>query len=101
MIITLDTLSAATEQQVFDHVANHLIRQGMPCIGPGVYSTATSCRYKHKELSCAVGSLMSPDEYRPWFEGKTWARLSKLASCPRHTLISCKSLPTYTTMPMT
>ena len=54
----------------------------MSCIGPGVYSTATSCRYKHKELSCAVGSLMSLDEYRPWFEGKTWGTLVEAGLVP-------------------
>lgn len=58
--ITLATLPEATEQEVFDQVANHLLKQNKQCVtGHG----ACKYRLKDSELKCAAGALMSDEEY--------------------------------------
>lgn len=58
--ITLGTLSQATEQEVFDQVAVHLITQGVRAVnelGLCVYLTADGKK-------CAAGCLISTEEYK-------------------------------------
>jgi hypothetical protein len=62
MIVTLKNLHEATEQQVFDQVVHHLLRQGIRC------KKDSGCMYRlEKEsgivLRCAAGALIADDEY--------------------------------------
>ena len=53
-------------QEVFNHVIKHLVTQGQRC-----YSNHDEiCLYHSPEgMSCAVGCLMSDEEYHPDMEG--------------------------------
>ncbi len=65
MIVTLATLSDCTAQQVFNHVARHLLKQNKRSIDKHP-DHSDLCRYRNGEgLSCSAGSLMSDDEYKP------------------------------------
>jgi hypothetical protein len=57
-----------TKQEIFDKVATHLLTQNAKSIvGSGVDSF---CRYRGENgMKCAVGVLISDDEYRECFEG--------------------------------
>lgn len=73
-VITLKTLSQATEQEVFDQVAAHLLTQGE------VSASSVACRYRGpRGLKCAAGCLISDDEYKPemdeGFIGTSWRHL--------------------------
>lgn len=75
MNITLETLPAATEQEVFDHIAIHLLTQMEKSMS--VYNTMGQYRsdsklYQNKKLSCAAGCLMGDKEYIPELEGNSW-----------------------------
>jgi hypothetical protein len=83
-MITLKTLAQATEQEVFDQVANHLLTQKIRSIkadnGIGV------CAYRgSNNLQCAAGCLIADDEYIPKMDevDKTWSGLVKLELVPR------------------
>lgn len=74
MNITLKNLHLATEQQVFDQVARHLLTQMETSIVGAV------CKYRHIKhdgtiLKCAAGCLIADDEYIKDFERKTWLLL--------------------------
>lgn len=84
--LTLATLPEATAQQVFDHVARHLLKQGAPSMA----SDGAGCRYRgDKGRACAAGCLMSDAEYQALdkhvapdpdlpgasIEGKDWHQL--------------------------
>ena len=65
--ITLKTLHKATEQEVFDKVAKHLLKQNMKSEGCG------ACLYRGpSKLKCAAGCLISDSEYSPEMETKDW-----------------------------
>jgi len=72
-MITLATLKDATEQQVFDQVAIHMIKQGKKSLtGVG------NCAYRGVDgLKCAAGCLIADDEYNPAFdiENNSWYKL--------------------------
>jgi hypothetical protein len=66
-MITLKTLNTATEQEVFDQVAEHLLKQNAQS------KRATDCAYRGEGgLKCAVGCLIADDEYIPEIENKSW-----------------------------
>lgn len=74
MTITLATLPDATEQEIFDQVAKHLLTQ-MARSDRGPY-----CAYRGPDgLVCAAGCLISDSEYTPEFdendEGSDWTQL--------------------------
>jgi len=57
------------EQEVFDHVIKHLVQQGQRCYHLN-HNHHDICLYRSPEgLSCAVGCLMSDEEYHPDMEG--------------------------------
>lgn len=59
MKITLKNLHEATEQQVFDQVAGHLLTQKEVLPSP-------ACFYRGPNgLKCAAGCLIANDEYMP------------------------------------
>jgi len=73
-MITLATLEQATEQEVFDHIAKHLLTQRKQA------TSKRGCSYRTPEgLTCAAGCLISEKEYHqlaskdsPMFEGEDW-----------------------------
>lgn len=69
-MITLKTLADATEQEVFDQVANHLLTQMKKS------EDYVNCLYRSSDgLKCAAGCLISDDEYKPEFEQSGWHAL--------------------------
>ena len=71
-IITLATLHAATEQEVFDYVAHHLLMQNKKSTLIG----DNQCVYRNFfNLKCAAGCLISDNEYKGSFEGNSWEEL--------------------------
>lgn len=76
-MITLSTLAQATEQQVFDQVKNHLLSQKGHSIEGGV------CKYRGPSgMKCAVGCLMSDQEYKPDMENNEWRGLIRKGFVP-------------------
>ena len=65
-MITLATLSQATEQEVFDQVYIHLLTQNKKS------RDRTTCLYRYNGLKCAAGCLISDNEYQPEMEGRNW-----------------------------
>jgi hypothetical protein len=64
--ITLHTLAEATLQEIFDQVKDHLLTQNQKAVNPNT----ADCMYRTSEgLKCAVGCLISDEEYNPTFEG--------------------------------
>lgn len=68
-MITLENLSEATAQEVFDQVAKHLLTQRQPS------KTGAFCKYRLENLKCAAGCLIADNEYDEEFEGNNWAAL--------------------------
>lgn len=77
-MITLKTLSQATEQEVFDQVAKHLLEQKqVSTFAPN------KCAYRGEAgLKCAAGCLISGDEYNPKWENRGWKWLVKEEAVP-------------------
>lgn len=72
-MITISTLNDATEQQVFDQVATHLLAQGKRATD----GSSPKCRYRtNTGLMCAAGCLMTDDEYHESFENISFEALS-------------------------
>ena len=69
IMITLKTLPQATAQDVFDHVTQHLLKQGKRSV-----SSTGACQYRTEQaegvLKCAAGCLITDDEYNSKFEGE-------------------------------
>lgn len=73
MTITLKTLSTATEQEIFNQVATHLLTQ----MEVSQDKNSMSCLYRGPNgLKCAAGCLIADDEYLPEMEGEAWASMS-------------------------
>lgn len=68
-MITLKTLPYATQQEVFDQAAVHLLTQKSVSIIRDV------CRYKADGKKCAAGCFISDEEYNIKMEGNNWASL--------------------------
>lgn len=80
-------LETATEQEVFDHVAAHLLRQGRK----SMEAATTVCRYKLGALMCAAGCLLEPGQYHPSMEGVLWSNLAHLGKVPlTHVELVCE-----------
>lgn len=62
-----------TNQQAFNTVAEHLIRQNKRS---AVERDGEFCRYRHGDMRCAIGCLIPDDEYREEYEGNNVDRLS-------------------------
>ena len=76
MTITLKTLSEATDQEVFNQVAVHLLTQGQKCgVQRGDDDTKFVCYYSYNGMACAAGCLMAPEEYAEDFEELSWGTL--------------------------
>lgn len=57
--ITIHNLAAATAQEVFDHIAWHLLTQQ----AKSATGNSDSCFYRLGELSCAAGCLIPDEDY--------------------------------------
>lgn len=69
-MITLKNLKKVSKQQVFDQVAEHLLKQNKASDIGGV------CAYRGpRGLKCAAGCLIADDEYNPSWEQKGWNML--------------------------
>lgn len=65
-MITLKTLAQATEQEVFDQVAKHLLTQNKQ----SWRTNGIGCVYRNPDgLKCAVGCLIADDEYDVLMDG--------------------------------
>lgn len=86
--ITLKNLHEATEQEVFDQVATHLLEQDEQSF------VGTICAYRGDDgLKCAAGCLIADDEYsREWDEyGINWSELvNKGLVSPAHDTLVAK-----------
>lgn len=80
MTVCLANLHMSSEQQIFDHVANHLLTQNRKAIEAPI----NACRYRVEEadgtvLKCAAGCLITDEEYAARhvdrLEGNGWATL--------------------------
>jgi len=60
--ITLSSINNFSLDAIIQHVARHLILQNQR-------SYDEDCKYKSEGLSCAVGCLVSDEEYDPEMEG--------------------------------
>jgi hypothetical protein len=79
-MITLATLEQATAQEVFDQVAEHLLKQGKRCQD----SDNKFCVYRNDEgLKCAAGCLIGDDEYNFSLESNTWFDLTRFKKVPK------------------
>lgn len=71
----MKTLESASEQEVFDQVAKHMLTQNKKSVdvkGRG-YMIGDVCRYRGEaDLKCAAGCLMADEEYKESFEYKSW-----------------------------
>jgi hypothetical protein len=78
-MITLKTLSQATEQEVFDQVKDHLLKQGKQA------NSGFGCLYKTEDgLKCAAGCFIADDEYSQGFEGFSWATVAQRVEVTKH-----------------
>ena len=78
--ITLATLDQATEQEVFDQVAAHLLTQNKESENDN-----GECLYRAENgAMCAAGCLMSDEEHKNQWEGMSWHDVSKNTSITKH-----------------
>ena len=82
--ITLETLARASEQDVFDQVAIHLINQGKQS-QRRIKDTDVLpiCVYRTGSLACAAGCLIGEGEYHTDMEGSGWDLLKKEGKVPK------------------
>lgn len=78
--ITLATLPQATEQEVFNQVASHLLTQNRQSLREG---SSSLCMYKGVGgLQCAAGCLIGDGEYKEEMEEQPWETLTALGWVP-------------------
>ena len=84
-MITLKTLHKATDQQVFDQVATHLLTQLRQAEKNG------NCQYRTPGgLKCAAGCLIADDEYSEDLESNGWSELTASSRVPvAHSSLIC------------
>lgn len=79
MNITLATLPGATEQEVFDQVKNHLLKQNKKSVSD------CTCMYRSADgMKCAAGCLIGDYEYSAKLENKNWKILSEQNIVPEN-----------------
>ena len=80
----LSDLKSMTSKEVFNHVKNHLLTQGVRSLLSYRESKAVGCAYRDngKQLKCAAGCLISDQEYDSSIEGNTWTTLVNSGKVP-------------------
>lgn len=86
MTITLATLPQATEQEVFDQVAQHMLAQGVRSKKADVIDNI--CMYRGPAgLKCAAGCLIGDNEYTDDMDnndkGTSWEGLASRGEVPK------------------
>lgn len=86
-MITLATLEKATEQEVFDQVAKHMLAQGVRSRLDDEDHTNV-CMYRGPNgLKCAAGCLIGDDEYTEKMDnnnaGTSWEGMVKRGEVPK------------------
>ena len=86
MTITLATLPQATEQEVFDQVAQHMLAQGVRSKKADVIDNI--CMYRGPAgLKCAAGCLIGDNEYTDDMDnndkGTSWEGLAMRGEVPK------------------
>lgn len=72
VIITLSNLRDKTEQEVFTYIVKHLLSQNEKSEDK-IYH---KCLYHNNDgLKCAIGCLITDEEYNTEFESKSWGTL--------------------------
>jgi hypothetical protein len=93
MTVCLANLTTSTAQEVFDHVADHMLRQGVKS-----QNEWGNCLYRGPNgLMCAAGCLIGDDEYNPDMDSEeqnTWSSMIEREFAPEthHELISTLQL---------
>ena len=84
-MITLKTLPTATEQEVFDQVATHLIRQCRKSLKEqSLLGPFGASAYRGDDgLKCAAGCLIADDEYDIGMERILWRGLVSQGEVPK------------------
>ena len=72
MKISLANIHLASEQEVFDQVATHLLTQNKRSLLRRLSAETSACRYRADNLTCAAGCLISNAEYIPACESNDW-----------------------------
>lgn len=84
-MITLATLPQATEQDVFDQVARHLLTQNAKSFGFVCYNEGEMCKYRGDDgRMCAAGCLISDAEYSKDMEGLRFGALHEVKAVPEN-----------------
>ena len=91
-IITLANLHEATEQEIFNQVARHLLTQNRRSVDEKGF-----CKYRSGNLKCAAGCLISDEEYSPLMdseesEGTGWLDLASKGLVPTQHNLFIRSL---------
>lgn len=77
-IVTVENLKECSEQEVFDHIAKHLLTQKMVS-ATNSPSGQRQCKYRMVShgltLSRAAGCLFTDATYSPMLEGESWYTL--------------------------
>ena len=61
--MTIQEVNNKSFQEIFDFVANHLLTQNAKAV-----EDSGTCRYRYGDLKCAVGALISDEDYNYSFE---------------------------------
>lgn len=81
-MITLATLPNKSKQEVFNHIALHLLKQNARSLRR---PNSTACAYRSYDgLRCAAGCVISGLEYNNEFEGKSWLGLVGAGKVPKN-----------------
>lgn len=76
MEISLSCLHKVSNQDVFEYIVDHLVKQNERSM-----NDARFCCYRyHDRLKCAAGCLISDEEYSFDMEGKLWDELISLGT---------------------
>lgn len=85
-VLSVATLNDHTTQEVFDHVAAHLLSQNTRSRLEDSHVVG-GCAYRGtRGRTCAAGYIISDDEYHPSIESDKWEKaLTKLGYLPEST----------------
>lgn len=91
-VLSVATLNDHTAQEVFDHVAKHLLTQRVASKEHvNDEGHEFGCAYRgHSGRMCAAGCLISETEYRRAIEGSVWADAIKLMEFDEATISHTK-----------
>lgn len=77
--VSIHNLHEVTAQEVFDHIARHMLIQGVKS-----WNTRGKCLYRHNGLMCAAGCLFPVEGDVAPYEGDPWAILVNEGKVPSY-----------------